>query len=61
MKSNIFDVKIYHSGFCAYKVNAKTEDEAIKKARKFPINKNEILSNLENWQDADNAEEIIKI
>ena len=60
MKSNIFEIKIYHSGFCTYQVKAKTESEAIKKARKFSINKNEILNNLENWEEADNAEEIKK-
>ena len=60
MKSKIFEVKIYHSGFCTYQIKAKNEGEAIKKARKFPINKNEILNNLENWKDADNAEEIKK-
>lgn len=58
MKSKIFEVKIYHSSFCTYQVKTKTESEAIKKARKFLINKNEILNNLENWKEADNAEEI---
>lgn len=60
MKSKTFEVKIYYSGFCTHQVKAKTESEAIKKARKFPINENEILSNLEDWKDADNAEEINK-
>ena len=60
MKSKIFEVKIYHSGFCIHQVKAKTEGEAIKKAREFSINENEILNNLENWKDADNAEEIKK-
>jgi len=60
MKSKIFEVKIYHSGFCTYQVKAKTESEAVKKARKFPINKNEIFNNLENWKEADDAEEIKK-
>lgn len=60
MKSKPFEVKIYHSGFCTYQVKAKTEGEAIKKARKFSINKNEILNNLGNWEEADDAEEIKK-
>lgn len=60
MKSKNFEVKVYYSGFCTHQVKAKTEGEAIKKARKFSIHKNEILNNLENWKEADNAEEIKK-
>jgi len=60
MKSKIFEVKIYYSSFCVSQVKAKTESEAIKKARKFSINKKEILNNLESWKEADNAEEIKK-
>lgn len=60
MKSKIFEVKIYHSDFCTHQVKAKTESEARKKAREFPTNKNEVFNNLENWKDADNAEEIKK-
>lgn len=60
MKNKTFEVKIYHSGFCTYQIKAKTESEAIKKAREFSINKNEILNNLENWEEADDAEEIKK-
>jgi len=61
MKSKNFEVKIYHSSFCSYQVKAKTEDEAIIRARKFSVNDGEILSNLENWKDADNAEETLEI
>ena len=60
MKSKNFEVKIYYTGFCTHQVKVKTEDEAINKARKIPINKNEIFSNLENWEEADTAEEIKK-
>lgn len=60
MKSKTFEVKIFHSTFCTHQIKAKTEDEAIRKARKFPIHKNEILNNLENWEEADDAEEINK-
>ena len=58
---NKFEVKIYHTGFCTYQVKAETESEAIKKARKFPIDENEILGNLEDWKEADSAEETKKI
>lgn len=60
MKNKIFEVKIYHSGFSTHRVKAKTENEAIKKARKLPIKESEMLSNLESWQEADDVEEIEK-
>ncbi|MFH0797603.1 MAG: hypothetical protein V2A65_11240 [Candidatus Omnitrophota bacterium] len=60
MKNKNFEVKIYYTGLCTHQVKAKTKDEAINKARKIPINKNEIFSNLENWKEADNAEELKK-
>lgn len=53
-----FEVKIYYSGFCTYEAQAENEQEAIEKARSLQINKNELLSNLENWKEADTAEEI---
>lgn len=58
MKSKKFEVKIYYSGFCTHQIKAETESEAIKKARKFPINKKEILNSLENWKEADDTEVI---
>lgn len=60
MKTKNFEVKIYHSGFNIYKVEAKTEAEAIEKARKLPVNMREIANNLENWEEVDTAEEIKK-
>lgn len=60
MKSKIFEVKIYYTCFCTYQVKAKNRNDAICKARKFAINKNEIFGNLENWKEADEAEEIKK-
>jgi len=53
-----FEVKNYYSSFCTYEVEAINQDEAILKARSFEIDKNEILSNLENWKEADTAIEI---
>lgn len=51
-----FEVRIFYSGYCTYQVKAKTKDDAIIKARKLPINNNEIFDNLENWKEADTAE-----
>ncbi|MDR2632394.1 MAG: hypothetical protein LBC51_02055 [Treponema sp.] len=53
-----YDVHIYYSSFCSYTIEAKDESDAIEKGRRINVNTNEILSNLENWKDADTAEEI---
>lgn len=53
-----FEIKIYYSGFCTYEIEAQDEAEAILEARKLPVNQNEIITNLENWEDADTATEI---
>lgn len=53
-----FEVKIYYSGFCTFEMEADNAADAILKARKLEIDKNEILSNLENWNEADEANEI---
>lgn len=56
MKPKKFEVKIYYSGFCAYQLEAKNEAEAIIRARNRQIDDTELLSNLENWREADTAE-----
>lgn len=56
-----FEVQIFYSGFCTYIVEAENKTEAIEKARLLEINKNELLSNLENWKEADTTEEIKEI
>ncbi len=58
MNDKLFEVKIYYSGFSTYKVNAKSEDEAINQARKLTIKKNEIFKNIECWHEADEAIEL---
>ncbi len=56
MNPKKFEVKIYYSGFCSYQLEAKNEAEAITKARNRQIDGIELLSNLENWKEADTAE-----
>ena len=56
MKPKKFEVKIYYSGFCTYQIESKNEAEAIIKARNRQIDSIELLSNLENWKEADTAE-----
>lgn len=50
-----YEVKIYYSGFCTYKVEAINENEALEKGRFLAIDNNELLSSLEHWKDADEA------
>ena len=53
-----FEVKIYFSGFCTFEVSATDQVDAILRARKLPINNNELITNLENWEEADTANEL---
>lgn len=56
MKPKKFEVKIYCSCFCTYQIEAKNEAEAIIEGRNRQIDSIELLSNLENWKEADTAE-----
>ena len=60
MKSKKFEVNIYHTSFCNYQIKAKTKEEAIIRARRLKINPNGIFNNLENWKEADTAEETLE-
>lgn len=53
-----YEVKIYYSSFCTSEIEAENVDQAIEKARNLEINRKDILSNLENWEEADEAFEI---
>jgi len=60
MQAKKFEVRIYLSSFCTFQVEAKNRAEAIVKARSLKFEKNEILANLENWEEADEAELIMQ-
>jgi hypothetical protein len=49
----------YYSGFCTYEIEAANEDEAWKKINVMPIDYQEIASNLEPWEVADESEEVV--
>lgn len=53
-----FEVRIFHSSFCSYEVEAENETDAILKAREYKINKSDIMMNLEPFKEADEAEEL---
>ncbi|MEW5798398.1 MAG: hypothetical protein AB1728_05275 [Bacteroidota bacterium] len=58
LQTKKFVVKIYYSGYCTYEVDADNEENAIGKGRMIDINRNELFTNLENWEEADEAIEI---
>jgi len=58
MQLKKFEVEIYYSGFCTYQIKAKTEAEAIIKARGRQVDRNELLSNIESWKEADTVKAI---
>lgn len=53
-----YEVKRHYSSFCTFEISAENEEQAIIQARGLEGNKDEILSNLENWEAADEAFEI---
>jgi hypothetical protein len=55
---NKYEVKIYYSTFCIYEIEAENEEDAIIKTRSMEIVENDIINNLENWEEADEVEEI---
>ncbi len=58
METKKYEVQVYYTSFCTYEINAETEDEAILIARQRKINHEELSSNLDNWKEADTANEI---
>ena len=46
-------VRMYYSGYISKVVDAESEEDAILKARKEPVDMDEILPTLERWESAD--------
>ena len=53
-----FIVKIYFTTYCSFEIEANNEEEAILKARRIKVNNDELIMNLENWEEADESFEI---
>ncbi len=53
------EVTIYFSTFCTYQLEAENTTEAILQARRLKIDEAQILSHLENWEEADEANVIV--
>ena len=59
MLKKTFEVKVYYSTLSTQIVEADNEQEAIKIARNQALDKkDELLSNLEPWEEADTLEEV---
>lgn len=48
-----YKVDIYFSSFCSYEIFAANEEEAIIIARQKNVKKEEVILNLERWEEAD--------
>lgn len=46
-----FIVRKYFSGFCTYEVDAEDAISAYEKSKRLPIDDNQILNSLEEWED----------
>ena len=58
MKTKKYEVEVYYSSFSTHTIEAQNKEEAINIARLQPVNKNELLTNIQNWKEADTANEI---
>ena len=46
-----YTVKLYYSSFCTYEVEAENEKQALKIATTMKIDNNEIMQNLQDWDE----------
>ena len=59
MAEKKFHINVYYSTFCSYEITAKSEEEAWEQVNNLKIKPNEIISNLERWEEADTIEETL--
>lgn len=55
MPTKQYKVEIYYSTYNTHFIEAESEDEAVLKAREEAVNKNELMDNLDHWEEADVA------
>ena len=53
-----FVVRKYYSGYCSYEIEASNEDQAYEMVNKTPINYDEVLETLEDWEECNEIESI---
>ncbi len=49
-------VRKYYSGYCNYEIDADNEDNANKLANEMPIDYNQVVETLEEWEDCNEVE-----
>ena len=50
--------KEIYSGYCSYEVDARDKDEAFEKVKEMPIDYDEVLGTLEDWEECNEVEPI---
>ena len=53
-----FVVRKYYSGYCSYEIEANDDDQAYEMAKEMPINYDEVLETLEDWEECNEIETI---
>ena len=53
-----YEIVRYFSTFVRIELEANDEEEACTKAKKYPLNENDIYNNLEDWKEADDIRRI---
>ena len=53
-----FVVRKYYSGFCRYEIEADNEEKAYEMVEGMPVNYDEVLETLEDWEECN---EILRV
>ena len=53
-----FLIRKYYSGYCSYEIEANDENQAYEMVGKFPINYDEILEMLQDWEECNEIEPV---
>lgn len=51
-----FVVRKYYSGFCCYEIEADNEEKAYEMVKGMPVNYEEVLETLEDWEECNEVE-----
>ncbi len=53
-----FVVRKYYSGYCCYEIQADNEEQAYEMVGEMPVNYNQILETLEDWEECNEIESV---
>lgn len=51
-----FLIRKFYSGYCTYEVDAESEEQAYEMVQGMPINYDEVVQTLEEWEECDEIE-----